>query len=74
MMIIPEGCAHGFQVVEPGSELLYLHTAPYVPESEGGVRFDDPAMRIAWPLAATDISQRDMAHAFLGRNFGGIAL
>jgi dTDP-4-dehydrorhamnose 3,5-epimerase len=36
MMIIPEGCAHGFQVLEPDSELLYLHTACYSPASEGG--------------------------------------
>jgi dTDP-4-dehydrorhamnose 3,5-epimerase len=37
MMVIPEGFAHGFQVLEAGSELLYLHTAFYKPESEGGV-------------------------------------
>jgi dTDP-4-dehydrorhamnose 3,5-epimerase len=74
MMVIPEGFAHGFQAMEPGSELLYLHTAPYDSASEGGVRYDDPAVHVAWPLAATDISQRDMTHGFLGRDFGGIAL
>jgi dTDP-4-dehydrorhamnose 3,5-epimerase len=35
MLVIPEGCAHGFQVLEAGSELLYLHTAAYTPASEG---------------------------------------
>ncbi len=63
MMIIPEGCAHGFQVLDEGSELLYLHTAPYEPQSEAGVRFDDPVIGIAWPLPVTDISERDKSHS-----------
>jgi len=62
MMVIPEGCAHGFQVLREGSELLYLHTALYTPESEIGVRFDDPAFGINWPLSITDVSRRDMSH------------
>ena len=74
MMIIPEGCAHGFQVLEPDSEMLYLHTAPYDPSSEGSVRYDDPAVSITWPLAATDISQRDVVHRFLNQGFGGIKI
>lgn len=45
-VFIPEGCAHGFQVLEPDSELLYLHTAFYTPALEGGVRFDDPRIGI----------------------------
>ncbi|MEB3164545.1 MAG: dTDP-4-dehydrorhamnose 3,5-epimerase family protein, partial [Prochlorothrix sp.] len=43
-VLIPEGCAHGFQVLEPDSELLYVHSAPYVPSLEGGVRWDDPRL------------------------------
>jgi dTDP-4-dehydrorhamnose 3,5-epimerase len=74
MMVIPEGCAHGFQVLDAGTELLYLHTAHYEPKSEGGVRFDDPAVEIAWPLAATDISQRDSSHPLLTEDFRGITL
>src|SRR5258708_26991184 len=54
-LLIPEGCAHGFQVLEPDSELLYLHTAPYTPKLEGGARWDDPRLRIAWPLPAHDL-------------------
>ncbi len=61
MMVIPEGFAHGFQVLEPDSELLYLMTAPYRPDSAGGIRYDDPSLAIAWPLAVTDISDRDLA-------------
>ncbi len=66
MMMIPEGCAHGFQVLgTEGSELLYLHTAPYAPDHEAGVRYDDPAFGIPWPLALTSISPRDMAFPLL---------
>ena len=74
MMVIPEGFAHGFQVLEAGSELLYLHTAFYKPESEGGVRHDDPELSITWPLAVTDISARDSSHAYIDTGFKGIFL
>jgi len=59
MLVVPEGCAHGFQVLEPDSELLYLHTARYAPDAEGGVRYDDPSIAIRWPMPAADISNRD---------------
>lgn len=72
MVVIPEGCAHGFQVIEPGSELLYLHTAFYSPDAEGGIRHDDPRVGIAWPLRVTDISPRDAAHPLIGSDFPGI--
>ena len=58
-LLIPEGCAHGFQVLEAGSELLYLHSGVWVPEVERGVRWDDPELAIAWPLASTELSDRD---------------
>jgi len=74
MMVIPEGFAHGFQVLEAGSELLYLHTAFYKPESEGGLRHDDPDLGIAWPLPVTDISTRDSSHAYIDTSFRGIVL
>ncbi|CUJ07568.1 dTDP-4-dehydrorhamnose 3%2C5-epimerase [Achromobacter xylosoxidans] len=72
MLVIPEGCAHGFQVLEANSELLYLHTAYYTPYAEAGVRHDDPRLGIRWPLAATDLSSRDQAHAPLSDDFAGI--
>jgi dTDP-4-dehydrorhamnose 3,5-epimerase len=70
-MVIPEGCAHGFQVLEPDSELLYLHSACYTPAAEGGVAYDEPRAGIRWPLAVTDISERDRGHARLTDNFRG---
>lgn len=74
LMIIPEGFAHGFQVLEVGSELLYLHTAFYTPAAEGGIRHDDPRLGISWPLPVTDISLRDRQHSLLTADFTGIAV
>ena len=74
MMVIPEGFAHGFQVLESSSELLYLHTAFYKPNSESGVRHDDPELGINWPLPVTDISKRDSSHAYIDSSFRGIIL
>jgi dTDP-4-dehydrorhamnose 3,5-epimerase len=65
-LLIPEGCAHGFQVLEPGSELLYLHSGAWVPVAETGFRFDDPQLAIAWPLLPTGLSERDLALPLLG--------
>ncbi|WP_300156647.1 dTDP-4-dehydrorhamnose 3,5-epimerase family protein [Solidesulfovibrio sp.] len=74
MVVVPEGFAHGFQVLEADSELLYLHTAPYVPQAEGGLAWDDPALAITWPLAVTDLSGRDREHPRIGPDFEGIRL
>lgn len=73
MLAIPEGCAHGFQVLEPESELLYLHTALYVPEAEGGVSCDDPRLGIRWPLPVKGLSRRDRSFAPIAPDFSGIA-
>jgi dTDP-4-dehydrorhamnose 3,5-epimerase len=73
-LVIPEGCAHGFQVLEADSELLYLHTAFYEPASEGGVQPRDPLLSIPWPLEITDISQRDLNHPLLESQFRGVTL
>lgn len=72
MLVIPEGCAHGFQVLEPESELLYLHTAFYDRDAEGGVRCDDPRLAIAWPLPITGLSERDRLLPLLDSDFRGI--
>ena len=74
MVVIPEGFAHGFQVLEPNSELLYLHTQFYAADSEGGVRHDDPRLGIVWPLPVTDLSARDRSHALLSDDFQGLIL
>ena len=74
MLVIPEGCAHGFQVLEANSELLYLHTAAYWPEADGGVAYNDPALNIAWPMPVTELSQRDRQHTMIGADFLGLKI
>jgi dTDP-4-dehydrorhamnose 3,5-epimerase len=71
-LVIPEGCAHGFQVLQPNSELLYIHTAYYMPQFEGGVQVDDPRINIKWPLAPTDLSAKDRTRLPLPDTFKGI--
>jgi dTDP-4-dehydrorhamnose 3,5-epimerase len=72
MLIIPEGFAHGFQVLEEDSELLYLHTAHYAPDAEGGVSCLDPRLQISWPLPVRDLSARDERHPLLASDFTGL--
>ena len=59
MLYVPEHCAHGFQSLEDGTEVLYMTSAFYTPEAVRGVRFDDPVFDIQWPLAATVVSEQD---------------
>ncbi len=59
MVYVPEGCAHGYQTLADGAEMYYLTSASYAPDAASGVRFDDPALAIAWPLAVTVVSEAD---------------
>ena len=58
-IIVPEGCAHGFQVLKDYSEILYLHSGNWEPKYETGIRWDDPEVNVNWPLKAEGISERD---------------
>lgn len=71
-LYVPEGFAHGFQTLEENSELLYLVSEFYTPESEGGLRYNDRALKIQWPLPVGDLSEKDAAHPFLTDNFQGL--
>lgn len=71
-LFIPEGCAHGFQTLCDEVELLYQHTASYRPDCEGGVRHDDPALAITWPLPVSVLSERDRQHPLITPNFPGV--
>lgn len=73
-LLIPEGYAHGFQALSDDCELIYLHTCAYHPESEGALNVGDPTLGIAWPLAITEISDRDRNHKLIEQNFQGITL
>ncbi len=74
IMYIPEGFAHGFQTLENNSEFLYFHTEFYSPEYEAGIRYNDPAINIKWPLEITNISKRDREHELINENFKGILI
>jgi dTDP-4-dehydrorhamnose 3,5-epimerase len=73
MLVIPEGFAHGFQVLEADSEMLYLHTAPYIQTAEGGLLYNDPRLGITWPLPVRDLSDRDRRQLPITPDFRGIA-
>lgn len=59
MLYIPEGVAHGFQTLEDDSEVFYQMSEFYAPESERGVRWNDPAFGIRWPISDPIMSDRD---------------
>lgn len=70
--LIPEGFAHGFQSLTDDVQLLYLHTHSWSREHEDGIRYDDPAIRIDWPLPVTQISEKDRNLPLLTSEFTGI--
>lgn len=59
MLLIPEGCAHGCQSLEDNTEYLYMASCEFSPNHAKGVRHDDPAFKIEWPILTTVISEQD---------------
>lgn len=74
MLLVPEGCAHGFQTLADDCELLYLHTAAYAPESEIVIDPFDARLAVDWPEAVAELSERDAAASPLDPAFEGIVL
>ncbi len=74
MLCVPEGFAHGFQVLEENSELLYLHSEFYSKECEGALNYSDPLLAIEWPIKLTDVSERDRTHKMIEDNFRGVRI
>lgn len=58
-LYVPTGFAHGFQTLAPETEVGYMMTAFYAPDAADGVRHDDPAFSIHWPLPVADMSAKD---------------
>jgi dTDP-4-dehydrorhamnose 3,5-epimerase len=73
-LLIPEGCAHGFQALTDDCELIYLHSAAYAPGSESALNALDPRLAIAWPEKVAERSARDQDHPMVGNDFQGIRL
>lgn len=73
-LIVPHGCAHGFQVLDDNSSILYLHTEFYQQGFERGIRFDDPVLKINWPIEVSKVSERDKNFPLIDNNFEPIQL
>ncbi len=58
-LYIPAGFAHGFQALEANTDILYMMSDYYRPDLQDGVRHDDPAFGIGWPLPVSSITPRD---------------
>ena len=65
-LYVPQGFAHGFMTLEDDTEVNYKVSAPYSPEHERSIRFDDPAIGIEWPIGGQRLlSQKDAAAPML---------
>ncbi|MBW2342002.1 MAG: dTDP-4-dehydrorhamnose 3,5-epimerase [Deltaproteobacteria bacterium] len=65
MVYVPEGFAHGYQTLEDNAEVFYHVSQFYHPDSERGLRWDDPSLGIEWPLPVKTISKKDATYKFL---------
>jgi dTDP-4-dehydrorhamnose 3,5-epimerase len=73
-ILAPEGIAHGFQTLTDHVEMLYCHSAPFRTRSQANVNPLDQRIAISWPLAITNMSQKDSNSAFLSEDYKGITL
>lgn len=60
MLYVPERCGHGYQTLEEETEIFYLTSQYYNATAARGVRFDDPAFGIKWPLTPVAMSEQDL--------------
>ena len=59
LMLIPPGCAHAVLTLEDDTEYLSHYSVPYDSKKESGIRFDDPAFQIKWPIPINIVSEKD---------------
>ena len=67
MIYVPKGCAHGYQTLQDSTEVVYWISSPYDVASSRGIRWDDPALKIPWPLPNPTLSQRDQSFPWTGQ-------
>lgn len=72
MLIIPKGCAHGFQTLTDDTHMIYFQSEFFNTEADAGYRYNDTKLAIDWPLHVSSISPRDSELPFLPQNFQGI--
>lgn len=58
-LYVPERFAHGYQVLEDGTETSYQVGEFYSPENEGGLMYNDPKLGLTWPLPVQEMSEKD---------------
>lgn len=73
-ILIPEGFAHGFQTLADNTILIYHHTQFYTPQADAGIRHDDPALRIDWPLPILNLSEKDKNYPLIDISFNDITI
>ena len=71
-VLVPPGCAHGFQTLEDNCEMLYLHSENHNPNTEMTVNVLDPKIGINWPIEITGMSLKDKNSPMLNDKFKGI--
>ena len=74
MMYVPAGFAHGFQSLTEHSEITYMVSDFYNKESEGGVKYDDARVNIAWPLPVSLVSDKDKQIPLINDSFTGVSV
>lgn len=74
MMYVPRGFAHGFITLADNTEAFYLVSNRYDPKAERGLRFNDPAFGIEWPLQPTELSEKDGKWPDFNTEFHGVEL
>ena len=67
MLLCAGGCAHGYQTLDDKTEMHYMTSGFYVPSLARGVRFDDPAFKILWPLVDMAVFEQDLKWPLLER-------
>jgi dTDP-4-dehydrorhamnose 3,5-epimerase len=64
-LYVPAMFAHGYQTLEDATEVIYQVTGKYTPDAERGQRYNDPALKLEWPLEVTTISTKDAGWALM---------
>jgi dTDP-4-dehydrorhamnose 3,5-epimerase len=71
-LLIPPGCAHGFQTLSDDAEVLYCHSKEYAPRSDAGLHPLDARLAISWPFPVAMMSGRDTQHPSVDARFQGV--
>lgn len=72
MMYVPRGFAHAILTLSDDAEALYMVSDFYAPESERGLRFDDPWLGVTWPIDPVEVSPKDRAWPLFDPEFHGV--